>query len=172
MIEAAGRALVAKTGAAPPMAGALAGTPGLNESCLPLLEATCLFGQGVIRRGVATYALAEFHRPRSLPVLAASFDMGSLGGSNPAALALATFGKEGTELAAALPPPRPGEHDTGLRMTGFRGGAQVLAENRDIRGVDAILEGLAVLARDRKLAGWESRAAMLLAASPPRRRTT
>jgi hypothetical protein len=137
----------------------------LDESHVPLLEATCLFGRGLILRGVAAFALAELRRPRSMPVLAASFDMGSLGGSNPAALALTAFGKEGAELAAKVPAPRPAEPDTGLQMTHHRAGVQVLAENKDIRGVEEILKGLAALEKDRKLEGWNYRAEIYLSAA-------
>ena len=137
----------------------------LDESCIPLVEAECLFGQGVIRRGVAAFALAEWKRPRSMPVLVESFNMGSLGGSNPAALALADFGEEGAELAAKVPPPKPGEYDTGLRMTAHRTSTRVLAEQKDIRGVDEILKGLKTLDEDKSIDRWAYRARIYLAAA-------
>ncbi|MBN2493143.1 MAG: hypothetical protein JXR96_01025 [Deltaproteobacteria bacterium] len=137
----------------------------LGERSAPLLEAACLFGQGILFRGIAAFALAELKKPRSMPALAASFDMGSLDGSNPAALALAAFGPQGAELAAKVPPPRPGEHDTGLRMTRHRGGVRVLAEKRDVRGVDGILAGLGALAKDRALDAWGHRAGIYLSAA-------
>jgi len=149
MVERAGRGLAKK----------------LDESYVPLVEAKCVFGQGVIRRGVAAYALAEFKKPRSMHVLAESFNMGSLEGSNPAALALADYGEKGAELAAKVPPPMPGEHDTGLRMTMHRGGVRVLAEQKDIRGVDEILKGLATLKKDRSLDMWSHRMGIYLGAA-------
>jgi len=127
--------------------------PGkLDESYVPLIEAECVFGQGVAYRAVAAFALAEFKKPGSIYALAESFNMGSFRGQqNPAALALADFGEKGAELAAKVPAPVPGEHDTGFRMTGHRGAAQVLAENLDIRGVDEILKGLETLEKDKSL---------------------
>lgn len=149
MVENAGRGLAKK----------------LDESYVPLVEAKCVFGQGVIRRGVAAYALAEFKKLRSMYVLAESFNMGSLEGSNPAALALADYGEKGAELAAKVPPPMPGEHDTGLRMTEHRGGVRVLAEQKDIRGVDEILKGLETLKKDRSLDMWGYRMTIYLSAA-------
>jgi len=182
MIEAAGRGLVAKTASeqeADPSDGSQAPAarrPGpwdrfarhaepLDESHLPLVEAVCLFDRGVIRRGIAAFALAEWKKPRSMEVLAASFNMGSLGGSNPAALALAEFGPEGAELAARVPPPKPGEMDTGLRMTRHRGSTRVLAEQKDVRGVDEILKGLKTLEEDPDLDMWGYRAGIYLSAA-------
>lgn len=149
MVEGAGRVLAKK----------------IERTHVPLVEAVCAFGQGVIRRGVAAYALAEFKQPRSMHVLAESLNMGSLGGSNPAALALADYGEKGIELAAKVPAPTPGEHDTGLRMTNHRGGVQVLAEHKDIRGVDEILKGLATLEKDKSLSMWNHRMGIYLGAS-------
>lgn len=124
----------------------------LDESYIPLIEAECVFGQGVAHRAVAAFALAEFKDPDSMYALAESFNMGSFWGQpNPAALVLADFGEKGAELAAKVPAPVPGEHDTGFRMTGHRGAAQVLAESMDIRGVDEILKGLETLDKDRSL---------------------
>jgi len=180
MIEAAGRHLVARKdtseqaspgraepsllpGMGPGRFGGISGQ--LDQSDLPLVEAACLFDQGVIRRGVAAFALAQWKQPRSMPVLAASFNMGSLGGSNPAALALADFGPRGAELAAKVPPPAPGEHDTGLRMTSHRAGARVLAEQKDVRGIDEILKGLKTLEEDRSLSMWSYRAGIYLSAA-------
>lgn len=137
----------------------------LDESYVPLLEATCLFGQGIFRRGVAAFALAKLGKSRSMAALVESFNMGSLGVSNPAALALSTFGREGAELAARVPPPTPGERDTGLQMTRHRGGVRVLAERQDVRGVDEILKGLRTLAQDRSLDRWGSRARVYLSAA-------
>jgi hypothetical protein len=182
MIEAAGRGLAAKTpgeqgtdayGAYGPPAARPYGSGNryaqhaepLDESCLPLVEAACLFDRGVIRRGIAAFALAEWKKPRSMQVLAASFNMGSLMGSNPAALALADFGPEGAELAAKVPPPKPGQIDTGLRMTRHRGGTRVLAEQEDVRGVDEILKGLKTLEEDPTLNMWSYRANIYLTAA-------
>ncbi len=172
MIEGAGRGLVAKKDTTEPSpqpgswTGRFAGISGqLDQSDLPLVEATCLFDQGVIRRGVAAFALAQWKQPRSMPVLAASFNMGSLGGANPAALALADFGPRGAELAAKVPPPAPGQHDTGLRMTSHRASARVLAEQKDVRGIDEILKGLKTLEKDRSLSMWSYRAGIYLAAA-------
>jgi HEAT repeat protein len=137
----------------------------VDESHLPLVEAVCLFDRGVIRRGIAAFALAEWKKPRSMPVLAASFNMGSLGGSSPAAMALTAFGPEGAELAAKIPPPQPGRIDTGLHMTRHRTSARVLAEQQDIRGVDEILKGLKTLAEDPKLNMWNYRAKIYLTAA-------
>ena len=137
----------------------------LDESHLPLVEATCLFDQGVISRGIAAFALAEWKRPRSMPVLAASFNMGSLGGSSPAALALAEFGPEGAKLAAGVPPPKPGQIDTGLGMTRHRGATRLLAEQEDVRGVEEILKGLKTLEEDPKLNQWSYRASIYLTAA-------
>jgi hypothetical protein len=137
----------------------------LDESHVPLVEAACLFDEGVIYRGVAAFALAEWNKPRSMLVLAASFNMGSLGGSNPAALALVDFGAEGAELAADVPAPKPGQYDTGLRMTTHRASARVLSEQKDIRGVDEILKGLKTLDQDRKLDMWSYRAGIYLSAA-------
>ena len=137
----------------------------LDESCLPLVEAVCLFDQGVIRRGIAAFALAEWKKPRSMAVLAASFNMGSLDRSNPAALALADFGPEGAELAAKVPPPKPGQIDTGLRMTRHRGSTRVLAEQEDVRGVDEILKGLKTPEEDPELNMWSHRAKIYLTAA-------
>jgi len=182
MIEAAGRGLAAKTtteqeaDASDPHQRAATRpfdpwnrfaqlVQPLDESHLPLVEATCLFDRGVIRRGIAAFALAQWKKPRSMAVLAASFNMGSLGGSNPAALALADFGRAGAELAANVPPPKPGQIDTGLRMTRHRGGTRVLAEQKDIRGVDEILKGLKTLEEDPKLSMWSYRANIYLTAA-------
>ncbi|MBN1393398.1 MAG: hypothetical protein JW947_11445 [Sedimentisphaerales bacterium] len=120
----------------------------LDDNYVPLLEAKCLFGKGIIRRGIAAYSLAEFKKPRSMYVLAESLNMGSLDGYNPAALALADYGQEGVELAAKIPAPIEGEYDTGLQMTMHRGGVRVFAEKQDVRGVDEILKGLEVLSKD------------------------
>jgi hypothetical protein len=138
MIEASGRALAGETDskekAEPPANPARLDRPNgsrqsirfgrfeqqtqpVDLSFLALVEASCLFDQGVIRRGIAAFALAEWKQKRSMQVLAESFNMGSLAGSNPAALALSDFGAEGAKLAASVPPPQPGQHDTGLRMT-------------------------------------------------------
>jgi len=137
----------------------------LDDSYIPMVEAECLFRQGVIRRGVAAFALAQWKRPRSMPVLAASMNMGSLGGSNPAAMALADFGEAGAKLAADVPAPQPGEHDTGLRMTMHRGGTRVLAEQKDVRGVDEILKGLKTLEEDESIESWGYRARIYLNAA-------
>ncbi len=140
-------------------------TGALDESHIPLLEAACMFGQGIMSRGIAAFALAEFAKPRSMEVLASSFDMGSLGVSNPAALALASFGEAGARLAAKAPAPTPGEFDTGMRMTSHRGGVRVLAETQDARGADEIIKGLRALAQDRTLDRWERRLAVYLDAA-------
>ena len=137
----------------------------IDENCLPLVEAACLFGRGVIRRGVAAFALAEFKKPESMYVLAESFNMGSWGGSSPAALALADYGEEGAELAAKAPPPAPGEYDTGLRMTRHRTGVRVLAETKDIRGVEEIIKGLETLEKDKSLDLWSHRMGIYLSAA-------
>ena len=172
-VEMAGRALVKKIAAESPKK-AVAGenqdeiknwNGELNERHTALLEGTCLFGQGILRRGVASFALAELHQDRSKQALAASFDIGSLGGSNPAALALVSFGKDGAELAAKAPAPVPGEFDTGLRMTAHRAGVRVLAENKDIRGVDEILKGLDTMIKEPALDGRDQRAHMYLTAA-------
>ncbi len=182
MIEAAGRGLVTKTAGERRGDPSCTGPPSqaqllvrqspfgrqvqpLDESYLPLVEAACLFDRGVILRGVAAFALAEWKKPRSMEVLAASFNMGSLHGFNPAALALADFGPEGAKLAAKVPSPKPGQHDTGLRMTRHRGGTCVLAEQKDIRGVDEIIKGLKVLEQDPKLNMWSHRAGIYLTAA-------
>jgi hypothetical protein len=100
-----------------------------------------------------------------MPVLAGSFNMGSLGGSCPASMALAAFGPEGAGLAAQIPPPAPGRFDTGIRMTQHRGGVRVLAENKDIRGIEEILSGLKTLQKDTALDIWSTRAGIYLTAA-------
>lgn len=137
----------------------------LDETYLPMLEFTAVFGQGILRRGLAAYAVAEFKKKASMPVLVEAFNMGSLGGSNPAALALTAFGEEGARLAAKVPPPVPGQLDTGIRMTQSRAGVRVLAENKDVKGVDEILKGLNTLIKDRKLSRWSYRADIYMSAA-------
>lgn len=137
----------------------------IDQSLVPVVEAACLFGRGVIRRGVAAFALAEFGQPRSMHVLAKSLNMGSMGASNPAALALVDYGEKGAELASQVPLTKPGEHDTGLAMTRHRGGTSVLAENKDIRGIDQILAGLDTLNEDRTLDRWDHRMRIYLRAA-------
>ena len=51
-------------------------TKKIDERFVPLVEAKCLFGYGVIRRGVAAFALAEFKKPDSMFVLGESLNMG------------------------------------------------------------------------------------------------
>ncbi len=136
-----------------------------DESHIPLLEASCMFGHGIFSRGIAAFALAEFRKPRSMAVLAKSFDMGSLGVSNPAALALARFGEEGAKLAAKAPPPIPGEFDTGMQMTRHRGGVRVLAETQDIRGPVEIIKGLKALEQDKTIDDWDLRMSVYLDAA-------
>ncbi len=137
----------------------------LDESHIPLLEASCMFGRGIFHRGIAAFALGEFKKPRSMQALVESFNMGCLGGTNPAAAALTKFGKEGAELAKKVPPPTPGEFDTGLHMTMHRGGVRVLSENKDIRGVEEILKGLKTLEQDKALDLWKHRARIYLGAA-------
>jgi len=137
----------------------------LGAEARPILEAECLFGVGAIRRGVAANALAALGDERSMAVIAASADMGAPGGSNPIVPALKAFGERGAALAAAVPELVPAQADTGLRVTAHRYGTQVLAELGDIRAVEQILDGLATLAADRQLEGWDQRARVYLDAA-------
>jgi len=137
----------------------------IEESFIPLVEEVCVFGHGVFQRGVAAFALAEFKKTRSMYVLAESFNMGSVGGGNPAALALAEYGDKGAELAAKAPPPTPGQYNTGRRMTRHRAAVQLLAEQEDIRGVDEILKGLDTLKKDKSLDMWDHRMRIYLSAA-------
>jgi hypothetical protein len=134
------------------------GGEALDESSIPLLEHTALFERGIVRRGIAVAALSVFKKPSSLPVLKDALEMGSLCGNNPAVRALREFGLPAREMAALIPPPKPGESDVGLKTTMFRGGTQVLASKEDIRGLENVLKGLRTLLEDETISMWSYRA--------------
>jgi hypothetical protein len=167
-IVSAGKNLLVPAAKLPPSpfeAGASAPDPRLEASDRIILEAKCLFGSGVIRRGIAACALAAIGDDRSLPVIAASADMGALGGTNPVIAALKSYGEKGAAMAAAVPPLIPGQADTGLQMSRQRAGTQVLAELGDLRAPEQILKGFATLFADREIEGWEYRASVYVDAS-------
>ena len=139
--------------------------PQLTLVARPLLEAECLFGSGVIRRGIAANALAALGDERSIPIIAASADMGAPGGSNPVVPALEAFGPRAAAQAAAVPRLIPAQADTGLSVTNHRYSTQVLADLGDIRAVEQILEGLKTSAADRNLNDWDHRVHVYLQAA-------
>ena len=139
--------------------------PVFGPADRPLLEAECLFGSGAIWRGIAANALAGLGDERSIPVIAASADMGAPGGSNPVVPALEAYGPHAAAQAAMVPKLVPAQADTGLAMTRHRYGTKVLADLGDIRAVEQILEGFKTLAADRNLAGWSDRVWVYLQAA-------
>ena len=139
--------------------------PVFDESFLPLLEYTAIFEKGIVRRGIAVASISAFKKNRSLPVLKDALEMGSICGDNPAVWALKKFGLPANEMSVLIPPPVPGEKDVGLKMTSFRGGTQLLAAKKDIRGIDNIVKGLETLLADYKISMWEYRADIFLKAA-------
>lgn len=130
----------------------------IGADSVPVVEATALFGNGVISRGIAAFTLAAFAQPRSLPVLVASLDMGEIGRVNPAAQAALTYGAAGAALLAKVPPPEPGTFDIELRMTPFRGAAAIVeAPISGIQSAEQIVQGLNTLLRDRAIDQWGHR---------------
>ena len=137
----------------------------IQKEDISMIQSKCLFGFGVIRRGVAAFALGEHRSDTSMQVLAQSMNMGSMGGSSPPAIALFKYGEKAKELIAKTPTPSPGQHDTGLRVTMHRYGTRVLAEQKDVRGVEELLKGIETLSKDRSLDRWQYRLGIYLGAA-------
>lgn len=137
----------------------------LGDNYVPLLEARCVFGHGILTRGISAFALSTLKQPDSMTALAASFDMGAVESLNPAAVALEAYGEQGAALAAKVPAPTPAQIDTGSHMTRHRGAVHVMAEQYAVRGVDEILKGLESLRKDRNLNAWDYRVSIYLNAA-------
>jgi len=137
----------------------------IQKEDISMIQSKCLFAYGVIRRGVAAFALGEHKSDTSMNVLAQSINMGSMGGSNPAAMTLLKYGDKAKDLIAKTPAPSPGQHDTGLRVTMHRYGTRVLAEQKDVRGVEELLKGIKTLSEDTSLDRWQYRLGIYLSAA-------
>jgi HEAT repeat protein len=118
----------------------------VGEEAIPLLEEVVTFNSGPPGPGIAIFALAEFKRERSIPVIVKS----AMGlrpylarGGNLVAAALHEFGEKGVEAAKRIPAPDPQKAQYRGRASRHRAATGALALAKEVKGVENILEGLA-----------------------------
>jgi HEAT repeat protein len=122
----------------------------VGREAIPLLEELASFDDEPPGPGVAIFALAHFKEDRSLPVVvAAGARVGPVRSGNLVAAALRDFGEKGIEAAKTIPAPDPDKERFAERAGRHRAGTEALALEKDIRGVDNILDGLKLPLPDR-----------------------
>jgi len=133
-----------------------------GEEAIPLIEAAAAFDSDFAGSGSAIFALAELKQERSIPVIvgALSRKFVLLKGGNLAAAALEAFGEKGIEAAKAIPAPDPAKENYASRAGRHRGATETLTLAEDVKGVENVLEALALPIPDRTdkaYSDWQSR---------------
>ena len=130
----------------------------LDPEALPLLESTMVFGAlgtasdasfRVPSTPTLLFAVAHHGDLRSIELITRLYDGPRLCRDDDLlALALADFGPDGLEAAAAIPPPNPERTGFGSRAGAHRGGALALANAGEPRGAAKMVEALEALLLD------------------------
>jgi HEAT repeat protein len=116
----------------------------VGKKGLPLIESALAFNTDVFAPSAA-YALGNIKEERSIPVIIQSMPYVygySRRAENIGAHVLHMFGEKGIEAAKKIPPPDPNKAHFAERAMRHRGVTETLAFEKEIKGVENIVDGL------------------------------